>query len=104
VIVNKAKIVFVVSVALVGSVVVPAVYAQEAKQPPDLRMLLTQPLNRVPADAAAAPDLRDVPMPKMDKPPVQPPITIMLGDASCYPGEDGLGDFGQFNRRSRRSH
>jgi hypothetical protein len=114
--VNTAKIVFVVSVVLVASVVVPAVHAQEAKgaqeakdtqeakQPPDIRMLLTQPQNRVSADAAAVPDLRDVPMPKMDKPPVQPPITIMLGDPRCYPGEDGLGDFAQFNRRSRRTH
>jgi hypothetical protein len=102
--VNTAKIVLVVSVVLVGSVVVPAIYAQEAKQPPDLRMLLTQPLNRVAADAAGVPDLRDVPMPKMDKPPVQPPITIVVGDPRCYPGEDGLADFGQVNRRSRRSH
>jgi hypothetical protein len=102
--VNTAKIVLVLSVALVGSVVVPAVYAQEAKQPPDLRMLLTQPLNRVAPNAAAAPDLRDVPMPKMDKPPVQPPITIMLGDPRCYPGEDGMADFARSNRRSRRSH
>jgi hypothetical protein len=108
--VNTVKIVLVVSVVLVGSVVIPAVYAQEAKnaqeakQPPDIRMILTQPLNRVPADAAAAPDLRDMPMPKMDKPPVQPPITIVVGDPRCYPGEDGLGDFGQLNRRSRRSH
>jgi hypothetical protein len=107
--VNTAKIVLVVSVVLVGSMVIPAVYAQEAKdaqeakQPPDLRMLLTQPLNRLPADTAAVPDLRDVPMPKMDKPPVQPPITIMLGDPRCYPGEDGMADFAQFNRRSRRS-
>jgi len=108
--VNKTKIVLVVSVALVGTVVVPAVYAQEpkdaqeAKQPPDIRMLLTQPQNRVPADAAAVPDLRDVPMPKMDKPPVQPPITIVVGNPRCYPGEDGMGDFARFNRRSRRSH
>jgi hypothetical protein len=108
--VNRLKIILAVGVALVGAGMVPAVHAQEAKgaqeakQPPDLRMLLTQPLNRVPADAAAVPDLRDVPMPKMDKPPVQPPITIMLGDPRCYPGEDGLGDFAQFNRRSRRSH
>lgn len=106
---NTAKIVLVVGVVLLGSVVAPAVDAQEAKdakeakQPPDLRMLLIQPLNRVPADAAAAPDLRDMPMPKMDKPPVQPPITIVVGDPRCYPGEDGLGDFGQLNRRSRRS-
>ena len=107
---NTAKIVLVVSVVLVWSVIVSAAYAQEAKgaqeakQPPDLRMLLTQPQNRVPADAAAVPDLRDVPMPKMDKPPVQPPITIVVGDPRCYPGEDGLADFGQVNRRSRRSH
>jgi hypothetical protein len=109
-IVNTAKIFFVVSVVLVGSVVAPAIDAQESKnaqetkQPPDLRMLLIQPLNRVPADAAAAPDLRDMPMPKIDKPPVQPPITIVVGDPRCYPGEDGLGDFGQLNRRPRRSH
>ena len=64
-----------------------------AKQPPDIRMLLTQPQNRVSADSAGVPDLRDVPMPKMDKPPVQPPITIVVGDPRCYPGEDGMGDF-----------
>ncbi len=107
---NTAKIVLVVGVALVGAVVSPAVYAQnvkdaqEAKQPPDIRMLLTQPQSRVPPDAAAAPDLRDLPMPKIDKPPVQPPITIVVGDPRCYPGEDGLADFAQSNRRSRRSH
>jgi hypothetical protein len=108
--VNKMRIALAVGVALVGAGVVPAVYAQkvkdaqEAKQPPDLRMLLTQPQNRVPPDAAAVPDLRDVPMPKMDKPPVQPPITIVVDDPRCYPGEDGLGGFGRVNRRSRRSH
>jgi hypothetical protein len=100
-IVNGAKIVLVVGAVLAGSV---AADAQVAKQPPDIRMLLAQPQNRVPADAAAVPDLRDVPMPKMDKPPVQPPITIVVGDPRCYPGEDGLGEFGQLNRRSRRSH
>jgi hypothetical protein len=99
-IVNTIKIVLVVGVALAGSAIVDA---QEAKQPPDLRMLLTQPLNRVPVNAAAAPDLRDTPMPKMDKPPVQPLITIIVGDPRCYPGEDGMADFAQFNRRSRRA-
>jgi len=107
--VNKMRIALAVGVALVGAGGVPAVYAQEAKgaqeakQPPDIRMLLTQPQNRVPPDAAAVPDLRDVPMPKMDKPPVQPPITIMVGDPRCLPGEDGLSGFPQVNRRSRRS-
>ena len=107
---NRLRIVLVVGVVLVGAGVIPGAYAQEAKgaqevkQPPDIRMLLTQPQNRLPADAAAVPDLRDVPMPKMDKPPVQPPITIVVGDPRCYPGEDGLGEFGQLNRRSRRSH
>jgi hypothetical protein len=108
--VNTSKIVLVVSVVLMGAGAVPAVYAQkakdaeEAKQPPDIRMLLTQPQNRVSPEAAAVPDLRDVPMPKMDKPPVQPPITIVVGDPRCYPGEDGFAEFGQRNRRSRRSH
>jgi hypothetical protein len=106
--VNRIRVVFVVMVALVGSVLLPAVDAQEAKeskeakQPPDIRMILTQPQSRVPVDAAGVPDLRDVPMPKMDKPPVQPPITIVVGDPRCYPGEDGVGDFPQANRRSRR--
>lgn len=103
-IVNGARIVLVVSVVLVGAGIVPAAYAQEAKQPPDIRMLLTRPQNRVPADAAAVPDLRDAPVPKMDRPPVEPPITVILGDARCYSGEDGLDEFGQLNRRSRRSH
>ena len=107
---NRLRNVLVVGVVLVGAGVVPAAYAQEAKgaqeakQPPDIRMLLTQPQNRISPDAAAVPDLRDVPMPKMDKPPVQPPITIVVGDPRCYPGEDGFTEFGQRNRRSRRSH
>ena len=107
---KTAEIILVVSVALVGSAVIPAIEAQETKraeetnQPPDLRMLLTQPRNRLPADAPGVPDLRDVPMPKMDKPPVQPPITIVVGDPRCYPGEDGFAEFGQRNRRSRRTH
>jgi hypothetical protein len=103
---NRIRIVFAISVSLVGAgvgaAVGPAVDAQEVKQPPDLRMLLTQPQNRVTQDAAGVPNLRDLPQPKMDKPPVEPPITIILGDPRCYPGEDGLGDFGQANRRRRR--
>lgn len=98
--VNTVRIVLVAGMALVGSV---AAGAQEAKQPPDLRMLLTQPQNRLPADSTGVPNLRDMPMPKIDKPPVQPPITIMVGDPRCYPGEDGPGDFSPPNRRLRRS-
>ena len=90
-----------VSVALVAVGIVPAVYAQDAKQPPDIRMLLSQPQNRVSSDAASAPSLRDLPQPKMDKPPVEPLITIVVGDPRCYPGEDGLQSFGQANRRRR---
>jgi hypothetical protein len=102
-IVNTAKVILVVGAALVGSVIVSAADAQEAKQPPDIRMLLTQPQNRVSTGSAGVPDLRDVPMPKMDKPPVQPIITIVVGDQRCYPGEDGMGEITRFNRRPRRS-
>ena len=103
---STVRVFFVVSVALVAVGTVPAVYgpaahAQETKQPPDIRMLLTQPQNRVSSDAASPPTLRDLPQPKMDKPPVEPPITIILGDPRCYPGEDGLQSFGQANRRRR---
>ena len=104
---QRAKFVLVVAAALVGSLAVPAVRAQESKsaqepkQPPDIRMLLTQPQNKVSADSAGVPDLRDVPMPKMDKPPVQPPITIVVGDPRCYPGEDATGET-RFNRRPPR--
>jgi len=38
----------------------------------------------------------------MDKPPVEPPITIVVGDPRCLPGEDGFASFGQANRRRRR--
>ena len=94
---SSVRVLIAVSVALVG--VVPAVYGQDAKQPPDIRMLLTQPQGRVTSDAASVPDLRELPKPKMDKPPVEPPITIVLDDARCYPGEDQR--FGQLNRRRR---
>jgi hypothetical protein len=100
--VSSVRVIIAVSVALVGAGVVPAVHGQEAKQPPDIRMLLTQPQGRVTPDATSAPDLRDLPRPKMDKPPVEPPITIVVGDPRCYPGEeDGLANFGQLNRRRR---
>lgn len=103
---STARIILVGGAALVAVGAVPAVYglaahAQETKQPPDIRMLLTQPQNRVSSDAASPPTLRDLPQPKMDKPPVEPPITIILGDPRCYPGEDGLQSFGQANRRRR---
>jgi len=91
------------SMALVAVGGVPVVNGQEAKQPPDIRMLLTQPQGRVTPDALSVPSLRDLPQPKMDKPPVEPPITIVVGDARCYPGEDGIGSVVQPNRRSRRS-
>jgi len=91
------------SMMLVAVGGVPVVNGQEAKQPPDIRMLLTQPQGRVTSDALSVPSLRDLPQPKMDKPPVEPPITIVVGDARCYPGEDGIGSVVQPNRRSRRS-
>ena len=100
---KRLRTVLAASLALLGAGAVPASDAQEARQPPDIRMLLTQPQNRVAPDAAGVPNLRDLPQPKMDKPPVQPPITIMLDDGRCYPGEDGMGGFAPSNRRSRRS-
>ena len=101
---NAVRIVLAMSVALVGVGIVSAVDGQEAKQPPDIRMLLSQPQGRGAPDAAAVADLRDLPQPRMDKPPVQPPITIIMDDGRCYPGEDGMGGVGRLNRRPRRSH
>ena len=99
---NPVRIVLAVSTALVMVGIVPVVNGQEARQPPDIRMLLTQPQGRVTPDAASVPNLRDLPQPKMDKPPVEPPITIVVGDPRCLPGEDGFASFGQANRRRRR--
>jgi hypothetical protein len=99
---NRLRIVLAVGAALAWAGVSPAVNAQEIKQQPDIRMLLTQPQGRLSQDSAGVPDLRDVPMPKIDKPPVQPPVTIIVDDGRCYPGEDGMGSVGQFNRRPRR--
>jgi hypothetical protein len=101
--VNPVRIVLAMSTVLVAVGGVPVVNGQEAKQPPDIRMLLTQPQGRVTSDALSVPSLRDLPQPKMDKPPVEPPITIVVGDARCYPGEDGFGSVAPPNRRSRRS-
>ena len=100
---NPVRIVVATSMVLVALGGVPVVNGQEAKQPPDIRMLLTQPQGRVTSDALSVPSLRDLPQPKMDKPPVEPPITIVVGDARCYPGEDGFGSVAPPNRRSRRS-
>ena len=100
---QRLRIVLAIGASLAWAGVGPAVNGQEVKQPPDLRMLLTQPQNRVSQDSTGAPDLRDVPMPKIDKPPVLPPVTIIVDDGRCYPGEDGMGSVGQFSRRPRRS-
>jgi hypothetical protein len=102
--VSSVRIVVAMSVALVAVGAVPVVNGQEAKQPPDIRMLLSQPQGRGALDAASVPSLRDLPQPKMDKPPVEPPITIVVSDPRCYPGEDGIGSVRQLNRRSRRSN
>ena len=105
---KRLRIVIAVGAALAWAGVSPAVNGQEVKQEtkqqPDIRMLLTQPQNRLSQESAGAPDLRDVPMPKIDKPPVLPPVTIIVDDGRCYPGEDGMGSVGQFNRRPRRPH
>ena len=99
---NPVRIVLAMSMALVALGGVPVANGQEARQPPDIRMLLTKPQGRVMSDALSVPDLRDLPQPKMDKPPVEPPITIVVGDPRCLPGEDGFASFGQANRRRRR--
>jgi hypothetical protein len=102
--VNRLRIVLAVGGALAWAGISPAVNGQEVKQQPDIRMLLTQPQGRVNQESVGVPDLRDMPMPKIDKPPVQPPVTIIVDDGRCYPGEDGMGSVGQFNRRPRRPH
>jgi hypothetical protein len=101
---NRLRIVLAVGAALAWAGISPAVNGQEVKQQPDIRMLLTQPQGRVSQESAAVPDLRDMPMPKIDKPPVLPPVTIIVDDGRCYPGEDGMGSVGPFNRRPRRPH
>lgn len=95
----------VVAGALVlGAGSVPAAHAQDVKQPPDIRMLLTQPSTRL-SDSSPTPELRDLPQAKMDRPSSQLPITVILGDPRCYPGdEDGFIDPRQLRSpRSRRS-
>ena len=80
-------------------------HAQESRPMPDIRMmLLTQPNARIAPDSPPAPDLRDLPQGKMDKPPTHPPITVIVGDPRCNPGEDGMVDPSQLGRgnRSRR--
>jgi hypothetical protein len=99
--VKTAKVILVMSGLMVGLGSIPAADAQDARPQPDIRMLLTQPSNRVAPDSPPAPDLRDLPQVKMDKISDQPPITIIMSDPRCYPGEDGLTDPRQLNRNSR---
>ena len=104
---KTVKIVMAMSVLLAGLGSIPAADAQDAKPQPDIRMLLTQPSNRVAApDAPPTPELRDLPQAKMDKLSDRPaPITVILGDPRCYPGEDGMMDPRQLrSSRSRRPH
>lgn len=99
---KTAKVLIAVSVLIVGLGCVPAADAQDARPQPDLRLLLTQPSNRVAPTSPPAPDLRELPQVKMDKLSQQPPITVILGDPRCYPGEDGLMD-PRLLRNPRRS-
>ena len=78
-------------------------HAQESRPIPDIRMLLTQPNPRIAPDSPPAPDLRDLPQGKMDKPPTHLPITVIVGDPRCYPGEDGMVDPSQLGRSNRPS-
>jgi hypothetical protein len=80
-------------------------HAQQSRPTPDIRMLLTQPPPSVTPDSPPIPELRDLPQGKMDKPPTHAPITVIIGDSRCAPGEDGMGDLRQLGRsnRSRRS-
>jgi hypothetical protein len=101
---KRTRAMVVVGAFMMGAGSAPAAHAQETKQPPDIRMLLTQPSTSL-SDSPPAPDLRDLPKAKMDRPATQLPITVTLGDPRCYPGEeDGLIDPRQLrNPRSRRS-
>ena len=86
-----------------GVGIIATAHAQESRPIPDIRMLLTQPNPRIAPDSPPAPDLRDLPQGKMDKPPTHPPITVILGDPRCYPGEDGMVDPSQLrSNRTRR--
>jgi hypothetical protein len=67
----------VVGAFVLGAGSAPAAHAQEMKQPPDIRMLLTQPSTSL-SDSPPAPDLRDLPKAKMDRPATQLPITVTL--------------------------
>jgi len=103
--VKTGKVVVLVSVLTVGLCGIPAADAQDAKPQPDIRMLLTQPSNNRGAapDSPPTPQLRDLPQAKMDKVSSQLPITVIIGDPRCYPGEDGMMDPSQLrSSRSRR--
>lgn len=79
-------------------------HAQQSRPTPNLRMLLTQPTPSVTPDSPPAPDLRDLPQGKMDKPSTRLPVTVVIGDPRCSPGEDGMVEPRQLGRsnRSRR--
>jgi hypothetical protein len=99
------KIVMVLSVLIVGLGSIPVADAQDTRQQPDIRMMLTPPANRVIPDSPPPPDLRELPQVKMDKLSDQLPITVIVGDPRCSPGEDGLTDPRLLRgSRSRRSH
>src|SRR6266498_4029518 len=102
---KRARAVFIVGALVMGAGSIPAAHAQEVKPPPDIRMLLTQPSNRL-SVSPPAPELRDLPQGKIDKLSEQLPITVILGDPRCYPGEEeGFIDHRQLRSpRSRRPH
>ena len=101
---KRTRTMVVVGAFVMGAGSVPAAHGQDVKQSPDIRMLLTQPSTRL-SDSPPTPELRDLPQAKMDRPASQLPITVILGDPRCYPGEEnGLIDPRQLrNPRSQRS-
>jgi hypothetical protein len=101
----KANGVALVAGALaMGLVSVSSAHGQEARPAPDIRMLLTQPSNQAAPVSPPPPDVRELPQVKMDKLSDHLPVTIILSEPRCLPGEDDFIDPRQLNRsRSRRS-
>jgi hypothetical protein len=73
---------------LVVALSVPEVYAQEAVKP-NIRLTLTETLDRIGPGLSTRDDLREIPPPRNDKLSDTVRVTVSLGSPECLPGEDG---------------
>lgn len=98
---KAATVVIGIGALLIGAVIVPPGFAQEAA-PGKIFLDLTQPAQSVPVDTLTRDDLREAPTPRVDKLSDTVRVIVVVGDPRCEPGDLGWVDSWRGDRRALR--